>query len=109
MLQKKISHFTESAVHLLVQRSEPEGTDMASSMVTIRDRIIFNRFGAYPADFLVIALGFKSFRFWLDGSAPSSFSVRRGCRMSRPSPFTSSPVCTPAPSGVASHFLSSSL
>ena len=49
------AHLAERAVQLFVQRSQAQRADVAGPMVALRDGIVLDRFGAYPAQILILA------------------------------------------------------
>jgi len=49
------AHLAERAVQFFVQRPQAQRTDVARPMVALRDRVVLDRFGAYPAQILFLA------------------------------------------------------
>jgi hypothetical protein len=110
----KASHLAESALCFLVQSSESEGTEMASSMIAVRHRIIFDRLSTYEANFAFVSWGHYNFgfrycvRFHLSGSCRKvnvgwGYDLGLACSPFAPTPsIASSATFTTSTSGLSS-------
>lgn len=84
------AHLAERAVQIFVQCSQTQRADVAGPVVALRDGIVLDRFGAYPAQILILAgiVGLKVrlrlrrsrrvFRVLETGINDIGFIVRRG-------------------------------